>query len=356
MTAAVSNQRLNSLTGVRFFAAFLVLGFHAVHYGSGNEFAVFASGMSGVSLFYLLSGFVMSWTAREGGSVRNFYARRFARIYPAYIVVWAGSLIALGLVGSVTILDVLAPPSLLQAWVPLESVYFAGSAVFWSLSCEVFFYLIFPFLYRGLKRCGDAKLVLIVVAAAATSIAVSFVIFIVGESDLARWLLVIFPPIRFLEFLVGAALGLLFRRGRRVNVSVTLAVLLSTSAVVVASWAPFAFSRYAVTIVPFALLICSLASSDLSGRRGMLSSRPLVALGNWSYCFYLVHIFVVAAVFAVVGSANRVLAVDDLIASWVAFFLALSLTVACSWGLHTVVERPMERLLREKLTVARAVA
>lgn len=104
--------RLDSLTGVRFFAAMLVFGFHALHYVSGLE--VFSAGMVGVSLFYILSGFVMAWTAREDDRPSLFYRRRFARIYPAFIAAWLVSLALLLVSGNLMAWDAL-PPTLLQA-------------------------------------------------------------------------------------------------------------------------------------------------------------------------------------------------------------------------------------------------
>jgi peptidoglycan/LPS O-acetylase OafA/YrhL len=40
----------------------------------------------------------------------------------------------------------LANVSLLHAWLPKMSVYFGLNSVTWSLSCELFFYLVFPLL------------------------------------------------------------------------------------------------------------------------------------------------------------------------------------------------------------------
>src|ERR1041384_6244035 len=49
-------------------------------------------GAVGVDLFFVISGFIMSYTARRGGlrEARDFMVRRLVRIYPLY---WACSLI-----------------------------------------------------------------------------------------------------------------------------------------------------------------------------------------------------------------------------------------------------------------------
>ncbi|GHD41732.1 hypothetical protein D9V29_01735 [Mycetocola manganoxydans] len=66
-------QRLDSLTGLRFIAAFVVFGIHSLYYGQDSwTESVFAAGMTGVSFFYIVSGFVLAWTAREHDPVRSF--------------------------------------------------------------------------------------------------------------------------------------------------------------------------------------------------------------------------------------------------------------------------------------------
>src|ERR1700755_2106401 len=82
--------RLPSLTGMRFLAAFLVFAFHAtfalplrdtalgVHYAN----LVSKAGYVGVGFFFILSGFVLTWTVRPGDSAGQFWRRRFAKVFP----------------------------------------------------------------------------------------------------------------------------------------------------------------------------------------------------------------------------------------------------------------------------------
>lgn len=145
--------RLDSLTGVRAFAALMVFGYHAIHYLPGGELAFFGAGMTGVSLFYILSGFVLAWVYRPSDNPGLFYRRRFARIYPAYIVaVLIAIAVAVATRGFSTV-D-LAAFTLLQSWWPNPAVYYAASPVFWSLSCEAFFYLVFPLVSGHFARAS----------------------------------------------------------------------------------------------------------------------------------------------------------------------------------------------------------
>src|SRR5260370_41928881 len=82
--------RLPALTSVRFFAALHVFVFHMyamkITSGIGWTGQISSIGYVGVSLFFLLSGFILVYTY-PGRDVRagEFWRARFARIYPAYL-------------------------------------------------------------------------------------------------------------------------------------------------------------------------------------------------------------------------------------------------------------------------------
>ena len=63
-------SRLDSLTGLRFFAAGIVFMHHSFELTTGTLrealLAVFGHGRAGVSFFFVLSGFVLAWSARPG--------------------------------------------------------------------------------------------------------------------------------------------------------------------------------------------------------------------------------------------------------------------------------------------------
>lgn len=339
--------RLDSLTGVRFFAALLVFGFHGVHYANTGEMDLFTAGMVGVSLFYLLSGFVMAWTAREGDRPTEFYRRRFARIYPAFVAAWLLSLVLLLSRGLFEAWDLL-PPTLLQAWFPLEAAYFAGSAVFWSLSCEAFFYLAFPLIHRLVAPRTTPIVIAVGVGAAAISIGVALAAIGMTETPFTRWLLIIFPPLRLLEFVLGVTLGIVFRRGFRLKWPLWATIPLAAVAVWAASIAPYSLSRYAVTLVPFVILVASLATSDLAGRRNPLRWKPIVELGVWSYCFYLLHAMVLSTLFVAAAKVGLYSESTSAPLVWALLLVGLAASVGAAWTLHRLVERPFERILRPR--------
>ena len=75
--------RLNALTSLRFFAAFVVMLHHFISGSLG-----FAGAAHGVAFFFVLSGFILTsnyphlstWQDR-----RSFLLARFARIWPAHV-------------------------------------------------------------------------------------------------------------------------------------------------------------------------------------------------------------------------------------------------------------------------------
>lgn len=107
-------------------------------------------GWLGVPIFFVISGFCIMTSATHSHNTPAFFVRRFFRIYPAY---WVSLLVVLGAavfqklatgtnsVANIpqTPLDILANLSLIT-W-PLSRVNIMNY-VYWSLTCEVLFYLI----------------------------------------------------------------------------------------------------------------------------------------------------------------------------------------------------------------------
>lgn len=332
MLSPVLATRLDSLTGIRTVAVMLVFWHHASEQWSG-----LSSGMVGVSLFYLLSGFVMAWTDQPTDTPWLFYRRRFARIYPAYFVAVLLSIGLLAYRGTLTVTD-FAAFTLFQSWVPIEDVYFAANAVFWSLSVETFFYLVFPWLRLLTRRLATNGLVALGICATAASLLIAGVGSLLPFTETTAWAVVAFPPSRLPEFIVGVAAGSLMARGWRPVLSLWLTIPLACAAVTAALFAPEALSRYGVTLIPFTMLIVSLAAADLATSRVFTQWPTVVKLGIWSYCFYLIHNQVLQVTVNVGERLGIPLGASTLVA------LACSLVAA--WMLHTLVERPLEKRLR----------
>jgi peptidoglycan/LPS O-acetylase OafA/YrhL len=307
----------------------------------------FGAGRSGVTFFFVLSGFVLAWSARPSDDARGFYRRRFARIYPAYVVALALGAAALALSeGAGHVRDAWLTPVLLQAWVPNSDWYFAALVPAWSLSCEAFFSLVFPPVRRRLAHGSTRTLAWVGTACVGMPVALALTAMAwggVGGASLSDnsvwvWLTVYCPLTRLPEFVLGMALALALRRGALPRVGLLPAAGASAAVVLACGAVPSVLGVVALPLVPFALLIVAAAQSDLrASSRSVLRHRLLVGLGGISYCFYLVHhVFVARLLEPGIGGLG----------GWAAFALALAGALVTAWVLHVLVERPLERRLR----------
>lgn len=144
-------QRLVSLQVLRFLAAFLVVLFHmgsALEGAYGLSFNLFEFGADGVDIFFVLSGFIIAYTADPARGALHFLKRRIARIVPLYWFLTAGVVI-LTLVGqSLLPSTVVTVETLWRSYlfVPymrdsgfMQPILFLG----WTLCYEMYFYAIF---------------------------------------------------------------------------------------------------------------------------------------------------------------------------------------------------------------------
>lgn len=340
--------RLDSLSGLRFVAALLVFGHHIGSQGTLVTSAPFLNpGAVGVSFFFVLSGFLLTWTAREGDSKNLFWRRRFARVYPAYAVAWIvvatyKLVFENGLHGT----DLFAL-SLMQDWIPQERFYFGATAVFWSLSCEAFFYFVFPFLLPLLARLSARQRLVMVGGIAVVVLVIAFIVNPMMRGTVGNWFLYIFPPVRALEFVVGILFALHLRAGKAPHVPLPAALVLFAVAYAVASFVPSSFVPVSITLIPIALVILAAAQADIGEHWSPFRGRVIVELGVWSYSFYLLHTTVIALWFLAASSwwgvERETLAGVPLLLNVLA---CLVLAVLASALLHRLVEAPAEKLLR----------
>jgi peptidoglycan/LPS O-acetylase OafA/YrhL len=345
--------RLDSLTGLRFFAAYMVLLHHF------NSFALLplmwrwpGVGTTGVSFFFVLSGFVLTWSFVPADTPRRFYWRRFARIWPLHVVTTLIAIPVFYMWRDIPMnwTGVTLSIFLLHAWVPSAGIYFAGNPASWSLSCEMFFYALHPFLVRRTLIAGTGLLV-------AATAGVLVTLYVVADlaldwpARIAGWLLYVSPLFRVGEFLVGMALASALRRGLRIPVGVIPAVLL------LGAWFTLHYNiaprlggnleialadlQYPALAALFALLVAAAAQLDLAGKRSVLRWKPMVMLGQWSYALYLVHATIIYGLAELIGVRSTYSRLDLV---WLA--LVSALVIAVSAALYHFLERPVELRLR----------
>jgi peptidoglycan/LPS O-acetylase OafA/YrhL len=331
--------RLDSLTGIRALAAFAVFIHHAhsAMIASPGLGHLTRQGSSGVAFFFVLSGFVLTWSSRSEDTTTSFYRRRIARILPLYLLAWLGG-VGLNLAtGESPLINQLPALFGLQAWAPSDRVHFAGNAVLWSLSCEAFFYLCFPLVIGRLRALGTRAAAVLLGGVLGAAIGWPVLLHPASGSGVRYWLMYLFPPTRFLEFLAGILLALLVSRGAVSRVPLWPASTLAVLVYLLAGWAPMYLQPVALMLLPWVLVIVAAAQHDLAGGR----SAPawLVRLGVWSFAFYLFHQLILKQV----ASAWRP---DSVVAQVACSALLLAVAIVLAGLLAERVERPLERRLR----------
>jgi peptidoglycan/LPS O-acetylase OafA/YrhL len=308
-----------ALDGVRGLAILAVLLFHFVAQTTvtnGFEHALNAIlnyGALGVDLFFILSGFLITGILYDSrakeGYFRNFYMRRVLRIFPLYYAVLAVVFFGAPLLplprGSelVALRDHQA-----WAWLYAVNIYlslhgqwvFSYLEHFWSLAVEEHFYFVWPFVVFWLGR-WPGVLTRVALGVAACSLGGRMVASWCGVSLVTTTVL---TPFQLDALCLGGFLAVYVRQpggeqaARRAIKPLGLAagsalVLLYVLRLIVGSGVPILHSlRGGVFRLAFAaLLLRALAAPHGSWTARFFRSRPMVALGKYSYGLYVYHHF-----------------------------------------------------------------
>lgn len=359
MNGANARRELDALTALRFFAALMVFVYHCTPTAAfGTRYAL---GHSGVGFFFLLSGFILTYTyhARLAGTtawaaVRDFYAARIARIYPVHLVAMVFAALVLWRFGGTTWdissagareLAFVAQALLVQSWIPDEKVYLGINAPAWSISTEMFFYAVFPFVLRSLLRSFAQSMPRTIWIAAAMPWAIEVAVALVPH-HVAVWTAYVMPPVRLVDFIAGMLLGIAFLRSAPARAGAgrwtaleTLAIGAIAVAIAVSTHVTEAL-RYSLFLMPFWALLIAVFVHEAGWVSRLLRHRAFVALGRASFAFYLIHWPMIAVVGGTLGWSRPLLGIA----------VAFGTSLVLSFVLFHAVEEPLRRRLRTALT------
>ncbi len=381
--APPSVPKLHALTGMRFLAAAYVAFHHfallsGVYPKTPSINLLLGLGYISVNFFFILSGFVLAWNyIDDAGSFRvsrrTFWIARFARLYPAYALALLFALpkfVELAMRGGAPAagspaLDnpwlvagtAVTTPLLVQDWLGL----LAWNAVGWSLSVEAFFYLTFPYIAPRIGGVTERRLGVLALLCWLLPLGLALLVF--GSqphgSNAASWYEVstftegffyASPLVHWPEFVLGVIVGRMFRRryveGRVSNWKPAWDYVAAGATVLLLGLLSVLPGQIFISLMPpvFAWLIFSVAHSS-SKLAGLLSSPPMILLGDASYSVYLFH---ATAIYALLGTA-AILGSGRLL-SWPAFFSCFGLIVLFTIAVYKWVEQPARRWIRLRLS------
>ncbi|MFG3701409.1 acyltransferase family protein [Micromonospora sp. NPDC047620] len=322
-----TRSRLPSLTGLRAVAGLSVFITHGLALGLFTDPAVMVeyiryganAGMFGLSFFFVLTGFVVTWTASSKDSAWQFWRRRFFKLFPNHVVVYA-IIIALWIPTGVPIkaVEALAGLLLVSAWFPSESFLFNNlNGPMWSANIDVLAYAAFPLLYVLVKKIRPNRLWAWAVGVTALSALVPVVAnaFLPDQppslvapevSWPQHWFGFYFPLTRALEFVVGIIMARIVLTGRWIGLGALPASLLTIGFYLATLDVPVFYGYTFVPLIPMALLIPAFAVADVRGRRTLANGKLMVWLGDRMYAFFVIHVTVMFMVHASFSGENGV--------------------------------------------------
>ncbi|MGX7760193.1 acyltransferase family protein [Streptomyces angustmyceticus] len=357
---------LRSLTGARFLALLPVFLTHAAFEGVftdpkeswGFLDATGSAGYASVSFFFVLSGFVITWSYRSTDTTRGFWRRRAFRVFPNHLVVYAFAVILMLAAGSVFDAPaMIAQFFLVHPWVPDPLFIDTGNTVTWSLGADVAFYALFPVLLVLVGKIRSTRLwywagavALLVVAlptVALTLLPDTPAMAVGGVSRSQYWFTYFFPLSRVVECVLGMLTARIVLTGKWIRLGVLPAASLVAVGYLVAQQVPFLYRLSAVLVVPLALLTAALAVADAEGRGTPLGNRAMVWLGELSFAFYLVHQVILAYGHVLISPRDAhggvVPRTWGTVGGIAMIALSFVVSMALAWLLHNGVEKPAMR-------------
>jgi peptidoglycan/LPS O-acetylase OafA/YrhL len=327
-------ERLDGLTSLRFFAASMILMLHVNQlFGSNiqgyfNDIALW----QGVSFFFVLSGFILSYvypqitTSRQSN---DFLLARFARVWPTH---FAAFILTLLLVPDVLKISNLLPVtlanlSMVHVWIFNPSISQSFNSVSWTISIEWFFYLAFPFLIKDFDQRFKFRW-LLAIACSLPMIFLCMVPHLIGASpSLIPTALYLGenPLCRLSEFTLGIITCWIFRKYQSpmlsmwseaqatfceiialglIGLAVSLSILwpaqnLSSQMLVIRAWAIDFGGAPAYAFLIF------LVATERGHIAQFLKRKSLVGLGEISFSLYMIHLSLLYALTKYQGSFSN---------------------------------------------------
>ncbi len=338
-------QQINSLTATRGFAALMVFIFHFGRevFPFKNFQHLFYNGNTAVSYFYVLSGFVLylSYAGREF-TYGNYLKKRFARIWPAYIV-------------GLAIFVYVYLYSYKMAYTPdlnyqiIYSFFFIQAffgdyalvlnTAAWSISVEMTFYVLFPLLLFV-----QGKLPRLFIAGAAILYVCTHIIFFVKFKDnpslVQNWNHMFYHPVMHMhQFLIGMVGGYFFTKMKAVRSQFAIKpILIFALIIALIVLKPWTLHFEVGLISPLFMLFIMFLAID---NPKFLNWKPLVFFGEISYGIYILQFPVHEYLMGVPYLRYHVSEQNF-------FFVSLGILIIAAIVSYYLIEMPFRKLLTGK--------
>lgn len=337
-----TNKRYLELDALRGFAAVFVMLFHYTEGKNAPE--VFNLGVTGVDLFFLISGFVIFMSINNVTSGREFVINRVSRLYPTY---WAcvsisfGVILLLRLVHFPTahdshagFIDYIANLTMFQYYLGIKNI----DIPYWTMIIEMLFYLLILILYlfKFLKHiviigCMLNVLIILNYLLAVNKIIANYTFYFPLFNHFALF----FGGILFYKIVTGTI--------KKAPGYFLIIFCLVTQSIIYkfAGSNPdhISFLQYAGMLMFYFLLFTLFVNKKLT----FVISRPALFLGNISFALYLIHSYIFRGMIGVLEKRLH-------LPFWVAtIFIAIPSAILLAYIITTYIEKPFGFRLKKSL-------
>jgi peptidoglycan/LPS O-acetylase OafA/YrhL len=291
-----------------------------------------SEGHLGVSFFFMLSGFILTYSYKDKlltnkTSYRSFVLARLARIYPLHLITLLFAvLISFPYIQSYTeyLIKLITNLFLVQSFIPSKQYYLSFNSVSWSISAELFYYLLFPLLIVIINKRTKTIIAL--------TISLPLLTLYLFPANLdSKWFLYIFPFFRIFDFIIGIIIFSVFLKFRNISINSFKITFIESSSLLllfIFYWHRTSFcieSRWSLYYwIPMVFIILTFALQKGFISR-VLSHKWLVYLGEISFSFYMIHQLVIKAMWAINLKTNLFTSGTTIIL--VTFILSLLLSI-----------------------------
>lgn len=361
--AKAEQGRVGELDGVRALAILMVVAWHYLGITGGPEstqWRVFRIGASGVDLFFVLSGYLITKILLTNAGASNyfstFYLRRSFRIFPIYFAMVAIYLVGRQFDGVKVLFDGTVPwwsyiLGIQNVWMAIQQTFGATwLGATWSLAVEEQFYLVFPLVvYLTPPRMLSWILVALLVLCPIGRM-IDF-----GLGDQFGYYVLM--PLRADVLAIGALIAWLEVFGRAspsMRKAARIVFWIGACFFPVFAWF-FIQSGFHMAMWghSYLVLFYGAALFMVLDKRGALQLAPLRSrvaafIARISYALYLVHTPVLVLTFAMVHSAPNLAIRGGILLTACAFAVA----VLICWISYLVVEGPLIRTAHDRFRYA----
>lgn len=317
-------NKLEILQVIRGIAAIGIVYFH-------TEYGPWRSANWGVDFFFILSGFLIMLSTQFGGQKR-FWFSRIIKICPLYYIMTIIIIILYLFVPNVFRSTIVTRETILKSFLFIPCYAAEGKiypiySVTWTLTLEMFFYVIFSICMQlSYKKRGELAIcILVVLGVLGKIITFQNAIFIFWTNE------------RLLEFAIGIVIYFAYKKGVCFSIK-KFSILYLVIEIIMLFSGKYVLGEYFTIIWNMFWGSCLLITSLTYGYKKC--NKFLVMLGNISYSMYMIH-------FLFIGLVVRIL-IDNHVYS-ITNTLLVVLTILAVIPVSYIVYKIMEIYFPEKI-------